>query len=825
VSDATPDSPSPPERHRLRNPAAIAAAALAAGIVADRHLPAVWTVSLLLSAAALLVWIVAIRRGWIWCSAVAMLLLLAGVGAARHHQYRSVAAGDDVSRFARTEAVPVVLVGRAVRSPVVIPKKDDVLHAAWPQPDRTFALLDCESLRTGRGEETVSGRVRLQVAGHLPHVEAADRVEVRGWLSQPAGPRNPGEHDFPDRLQREGVRCIVYAGHPDAVRRLWRPAFSVRRAIGGLRVRAEELLERNLRGRELAVASAILLGNRTFLDADLRDAFVQSGMMHLLAISGLHVGILAMCVWLTARALGLPVAATTAVVLSVVVGYAVITEVRPSIVRATVMIAVVCIGEAAHRRVSGLNALSVAALLILLWNPTDLFDVGAQLSFLSVLGMIAAGVWKSDRDAAPAAPQPLPRFGIAGRVLRRGGHWLFRMVATMAAIWLFTLPLVMARFHIVSPIGLAVNIVLIPFIAIVLGCGYLLLFAGLLFPFTEPLIALLFDGSLSLLLGVVDRGATVRLGHFYAPGPPEWWLVIYYGLLAAAAVPLVGRRYRGWGWCGVCAWIIAGLSLGLSPPRQHGLRCTFLAMGHGVGVLIETPDGRTLLYDGGTIGNAERATRTVQSALWERGRPRIDAVVVSHADLDHLNGVPGVMNTVPVGTMFVSRPFLDFRQKPVEAVCETARRRHVPIRIVRDGDRLRLDSQVTVRVLHAPWDSLETDNANSIVLEIEYAGRRILLTGDLEKGGLQRLLTMKKRPVDVMLSPHHGSPAANPAELADWARPRYVVISGGRRAKVDELRRTYAKSRRVFSTYHDGAVMVEISPDGEINVAGFADRK
>lgn len=821
MSDATPDSPSPPARHRLRNPAALAAAALAAGIVADRYRPADWTVWLLATLAALAVWFVAFRRRWFRVAGIAVLLVLCGLGAARHHQYRAVVARDDVSRFARTEWVPVVLTGRVARSPVVVPKKDDVLHAAWPQPDRTYALLDCETIRTARGDERVSGRVRLQVSGHIPHVEAADRVEVRGWLSQPAGPRNPGEDDFRDRLQRSGARCIVHAGHPDAVQRLSRPGFSVRRAIGRLRSRAQDLLQRNLRGRELAVASAILLGDRTYLDADLRDAFVQSGMMHLLAISGLHVGILAMFVWVTARTLGLPVAATTAVVLFVVVGYALLTDVRPSVVRATVMIAVVCVGQAANRRVSALNALSVAALLILLWNPTDLFDVGAQLSFLSVLGMIAAGIWKSDRDAEPALPPPLPRFDLAGRLLRGAGRWVFLMTVTMAAIWLFTLPLVVARFHVVSPIGLLLNMLLIPGVTLVLGCGYVLLFVGMLVPFTAPLTAFLFHWSLWLMLWLVDCGSTVRLGHFYAPGPAEWWLIGYYLLLAAAAVPLVGRRFRIWGWCGVCAWMIAGLSLGLSPPRQRGLRCTFLAMGHGVGVLVETPDGRTLLYDGGSIGNAERATRTVQSSLWQRGRTRVNAVVVSHADLDHLNGIPGVMNTVPVGTMFVARPFLDFHQKPVVAVCETARKRGVPIRIVHDGDRLRLDSGVTVRVLHAPWNSLETDNANSIVLEIEYAGRRILLTGDLEKAGLQRLLSLKQRPVDVLLSPHHGSPAANPAELAEWARPRYVVISGDRRAKVEELRRTYAGSRRVFSTYHDGAVTVEISPDGEMNVAAF----
>ena len=112
-------------------------------------------------------------------------------------------------------------------------------------------------------------------------------------------------------------------------------------------------------------------------------------------------------------------------------------------------------------------------------------------------------------------------------------------------------------------------------------------------------------------------------------------------------------------------WVIAGLSFGLSSPRQNGLRCTFLSMGHGVGVVIETPDGKTLLYDAGSIGNGNRATRTVQTALWARRRSRIDAAVISHADLDHLNGMPGILKTIPVGTLFVSQPFLDFQQKSV----------------------------------------------------------------------------------------------------------------------------------------------------------------
>jgi competence protein ComEC len=153
-------------------------------------------------------------------------------------------------------------------------------------------------------------------------------------------------------------------------------------------------------------------------------------------------------------------------------------------------------------------------------------------------------------------------------------------------------------------------------------------------------------------------------------------------------------------------------------------------------------------------------------------------------------------------------------------LCEEAIKYGVPIHLVWSDDRLKTDSQVKLRILQPPprGFSAVDDNANSIVLSIEFGGRRVLLTGDLEKSGLQALLQQPASPHDIMLAPHHGNLKANSPDLARWAAPRWVVISGGAEAAVAKLQENYGDGVTLLSTAHRGAVTFEISPTGDIAV-------
>lgn len=814
---------------RRRCPAVPVAVSFAVGILLDRWLHPSW-----------LTWLVMglfLTSHWLAChigrsermAAVLLFGCCLCVGGARHHVFRSAARDDDVSLFASEEGKPVRLTGTLITQPFFVSRKDKAIRSAWPQFDRTLCTVDCRSILTDRNEIPVSGLARLTVTGHVLHADVGDEVEIRGWLWRPGGPANPGEFDFRDYLSRQGIRCEVSAEFPEAVRRIragdhWR----IHRWLETLRRQTDFLFIKYLRPRQAAVASALILGNRSQMTHDLRQSFAETGMMHLLAISGLHVGILAMLLWMGCRWLRLSSLATSVVVLTVIAAYAGLTYARPPVIRAAVFVCVVGLGRPWFRRSPLENTLAISALLILAWNPADLFDVGAQLSFLAVMGIISSNVF--DMTGQPvrsvvnvvSLARPPNRFR---KWLEKLGTEIKRGYVVVSAVWVFTLPLVIADFHLVSPVGLVMNVFLMPVIILVLWNGYLFVVCGLLLPEVAPLLAWAFDGGLWLLLEIVDRAADVKLAHLYLPGPPTWWLVGYY-LLLGAVMWFRGRRLvRRTGWIALIAWTAAGLTIGLLPAQREGLRCTVLSVGHGCSVLVEMPNGKTLLYDAGSLQDGLRAEHIVEGALWERGRSRIDALALSHADVDHFNAVPGLLDTVPVGGIYVARQFLDVSQKPVKELCHDASAADVPIKVIRQGDRLLIDDDVTVRILHPnAGDQFETDNANSLVMEIDYAGRRILLTGDLEGPGLQQLLARPKRKVDVLLAPHHGSLKANPPAFAQWARPDYVVVSGGRALHPPALQNSYGEHAHILFTREEGAVTVKIDPNGEIRVRGNDER-
>ena len=262
--------------------------------------------------------------------------------------------------------------------------------------------------------------------------------------------------------------------------------------------------------------------------------------------------------------------------------------------------------------------------------------------------------------------------------------------------------------------------------------------------------------------------------------------------------------------------MITGLVCGLRSAGPRSVAAgTFLSVGHGCAILAETPTGRTLLYDAGSMQDGRIAERAVQATLWERRYACLDAIMISHADIDHFNGVAGLMRSVPVGRLFVSQQFLDFRQPAVKALCESGFECGVRIELVCEGDCLQVDEQVTLRVLHPGFGRPHSDdNANSIVLLIEFAGRRILLTGDLDGSGQMALLQQDPLHVDVLLSPHHGSRKANPASLAAWATPGQLVVSADRKVDFKSLKAAYGPQCEIVSTHDFGAVTFAIDRDG-----------
>ena len=231
--------------------------------------------------------------------------------------------------------------------------------------------------------------------------------------------------------------------------------------------------------------------------------------------------------------------------------------------------------------------------------------------------------------------------------------------------------------------------------------------------------------------------------------------------------------------------------------------------GHGGCTVLELPDGRTLLYDAGALGGPDVTRKQIAPFLWHRGIRRIDEILLSHADLDHFNGLPALLERFAVGQVTCTPTFADKNTPGVRVTLAALERTRIPVRIVQAGDRL-TSGEVEMDVLHPPAEGPEgNENARSLVLRVRHAGHTLLLTGDLEGAGLERVLALPPTPVDILMAPHHGSRTSNKPELADWARPRVVIACQGPPRGVSQPSEPYSKQGAVFfGTWPHGAVTI-----------------
>ena len=285
---------------------------------------------------------------------------------------------------------------------------------------------------------------------------------------------------------------------------------------------------------------------------------------------------------------------------------------------------------------------------------------------------------------------------------------------------------------------------------------------------------------------MVRWGAAVRWGHRFVPAPSWIWVLGVYALLALATAAQVGRwpgPARRWAWAVLTVWVALGLGLSLARfPRLGGpLDAEVLAVGHGLAVVVSTGDGRTVVYDCGRMRDPSVGRRIIAPALWARGVRHIDMVILSHADSDHYNGLPDLLDRFSVGEVRVPPGFAGPANPGAVELLQEVRSRGIPIRPIAAGDHWQT-AGARFSVWHPPRartlsPDLTSDNARSVVLDLEAAGHHVLLTGDLENEGLDALSRCRIPPLDVLLSPHHGGRTANPTWLYEWSEPRLVVVS------------------------------------------------
>lgn len=765
------------------------------------------------------------RLAWSRSETAVLLMAMLWVGVSLWTIRNRVDEGQDVAlvaasaEFSNDPAVRII--GDVANIPALRMPKDGGGTASMTEMPKTLLLLHTRFILRGNDPIRARGVLRVLIEGDATDLLCwGDRIQLTGQIDLPDQQRNPGEFDFARHLKRRGMSAMAFVRHPAAASVI-QPAgvSSPKRWFNAIRQQTVQLLRDNLTTENRATAEALLLGNRGHLRPDVERDYIASGTMHLLAISGLHVGILFVFLVRLQNLLLIPRTRSLLLAGLVCIFYTLLTDLSPSVLRATCFILLSILGQTLYRDIQMGSLIGATAVLLIVIDPSIVFDAGAWLSFVAV----GALGWVSEHTA-PLEDRPAPPDAVTWQDQFREtrvqiGAWIRLNYRRMLAITVLSAPLVASWFHVVSLLGMLVNILLIPLTTVTLICGYLAIFFGLVVPPLASITTIPFDFLLSLLQLGVSLAADVRLGFVMIPDLPSWFVPVYYGLLALSVMTqsAVVQRYLK---LSLLVYVILVFRIVCDVPEHHGLTCSVLSVGHGNAVVVQTPDNRVLVFDAGAMHRGERTADTVCRFLWNRGCRMIDAIVISHPDLDHYNAVAGLLKRMPVGHVLLTNEFVRTESATVQEVIDTIAGLDVSVSIPVSGDSVAC-ADLRVSFLKADIEPIAglSDNEASVAAILEYAGRRICLPGDLEGDGQSRLLSRLMR-CDVLMSPHHGSPKSNPPTLATAIQPAHVIVSSRDDHNRPYLARVY-DSASVIHTSSSGCVTVHVAPDGTLDVVGF----
>ena len=377
-----------------------------------------------------------------------------------------------------------------------------VINSPQARRERVSFLLNAEKLKADNCWHRVSGRVLVRLSGSKK-IFYADRLMLQGRLRRPfyfpkPGRRNPGAY-----LENKGIYFILNVKINNPVKKI------DSRSKGNpliycaykIRQRLKEVSAKNLSSLSGSVLNALLLGLRQELPKDTAQALINTGTVHIIAISGLHLGIFVFIVLIFLKALRLPRLARYFIAIITLWGYCLMTGSNLPAVRAAIMATVFLAGLMIRRQPDTLGSLSLAALLILTINPGQLFEVSFQLSFLSIISLLFI----------------TPRINaFLLKYLKKGGRVkpLVNIFSASLGAWLGLSPLILYYFRIISPVAILGNMVIVPYLALVIACGVTLLLAGLFVPALVPIFSPAAELSILFLLKFINLLAGMPLGHF-----------------------------------------------------------------------------------------------------------------------------------------------------------------------------------------------------------------------------------------------------------------------------------------------------------------------
>ena len=618
-------------------------------------------------------------------------------------------------------------------------------------------------------------------------------------------PTVPGAFDTRKWLGSQGLMAYGKLNHWNSWRGSWNPERSFYHFRNWIKAR----LSRFLDPAETGLLMGLLAGDRSGIPEALRSDFQRSGLVHVLAISGFHVVLLAGLLMTFLKATGLPHKIVRVVGILLLAIYVPVTGGSPAVTRAVIMFAVPQVGMLFQRPAGALNSLGVALVFILLPNPQVLWNPGFQLSAAATVGIILG----SSHNPLRALPEGLSKNRLWGKFQ----SFILEPTYTTVCATLATAPFLIYHFKTLAPLAWLGNIVIVPLISWGMEAGLFALLSPFDFlagTFCSAASVLLRSASLLTRLLSDSSAASVTVG----PYPP--FVLLLMGFVFALLPSTRRSRLGGILFAlGILLFSCFYFVCNYRDVARPSWKLTAIDIGQGDAILITTPSGRNILIDSGPNDRKDSGKDIIVPFLRHSGILTLDALVVTHADADHFGGALGIVGSFPVKELWVSECA---RLEPKPAWIKTmavALERGIPLRDIGKGFTWS-DNSMEIRALHpVSAGTCGETNEESITFRVKGLGHSAVLTGDLTVAGERKILKSGMfLKSDVLKLGHHGSKTSSSRNFLTAVGPKLALVSSGRKNRFHHphkqvVERLDSLGIPYLNTATRGTITVQFTPD------------
>lgn len=648
-----------------------------------------------------------------------------------------------------------------------------------------FALA-CRRLTTDRREIEVRGKTQVFLyTSESMEINYGERLSVSGRLSYPPVSANPGLFDYRRYLSYRNIHSLFSVYDSRDIERFGQAEMGVFPSlVSKIRRKIDFVIKSTLPQLESSILAGLILGERCDLPRDIQEMFADAGVLHILAVSGLNVGLVLFIFYGFFRGIGIPKRVSYLLTILVVIIFAQVVGNPPSAARASIMAICGLVAFILDRDKHLYNSLALAALIILIWNPFTLFDVGFQLSFMATLGILYL----------------TPHFQTYFRLTKR--HKLVTYVlgslAVSAGALVGVYPITALYFNKISLIALISNIVVVPQVGVITALGFASSILGLFSLGLAQAVNTVNRLFVIVLFKSIQFFAWLPFSVRYVVTPSCIFILSYYLFFSFLPKIESSRSVRRLILFFPLLIIFSAAALKILPSDK--LSITFLDVGQGDAIHLRLPDRRDILIDGGgVLGKFDIGDKVVIPYLLKNGVSRIDTIFLTHPHYNHIGGLVPILKRFKVGRVYYNGEY--YNDDIFDEFLQTVLKNRIPLKGISCGERLQYN-----RVkfgIHNPRIMSGNVDSNSLVISLSYGDFGILFTGDIDYK-IQEDLTREELKCDILKVPGHGKGKISPKFLYKMA-PKYGIIST--KFQDRKLKEKYSRMR-FFSTSENGAIVI-----------------